>query len=355
MSDLLIKNGRIWDGYRFLHGDVLVEKGMITAIGDDLPYSKGLLFDAAGMIVSPGLVDGHVHFSGPEPDRYGIDPAMSCIPFGVTAAIDAGGAHGDKYLCDNLIVKNRTFVRIAIKDDTADFTVTEEKLALYKENAIGIKVYFDTEKPDVRSAKPLEQACRFARDRNLKVMVHCSDAPVPMAEYLPLLAPGDILTHAFQGGRNNAMADDFKALSEAKQRGVIIDAGCAGHIHTGFNVFKTAIQKGILPDIISTDITRASAYVRGGRYGLPMCMSMARAAGMDEADIYRAVTSAPAKVFGKEGQWGVLQEGQTADIAVLHYTKEGFALKDRYGGELASDMGYRCKLTVADGVILWRD
>ncbi len=355
MVPILIKNGRIWDGNCFIYGDILVGNGIIEKIGNSVSNSKAFVFDAAGMTVLPGLVDTHVHFCGPEPDLYGINAEMACLPFGVTAAADAGGAHADRKLVDNYGVKNVTFVTVPIKDDTPDFCFAEKRLELYGENAIGLKVYFDTNKPDVRSNRPLATICEYAKTHNLKVMVHCSNSPTAMAEYLPLLSPGDILTHAFHGAPHDAQEDDFASLKEAQTRGVIIDSGFAGHIHTGLDVFKNAISNGILPDTISTDITRASAYKRGGRYGLTMCMSMARTAGMDEEYIFRAVTSTPAKALGKEGVWGVLKEGHCADIAVLEYTKEGFALKDRFGGSLKSDHGYRCKLTLADGVVVWRD
>lgn len=355
MRSILIKNGRIWDGERFFSSDILLENGIVSKIGTSINCPKAFIYDATGMIVSAGLVDTHAHFLGPEPDLYGINPEMSCLPFGVTAAADAGGAHANRELADNCYVKNVTFVTVPIKDDKPDFAPAEKKLQLYGDNAIGLKVYFDTKKPDVRSSQPLAKICKYAKAHNLKVMVHCSDAPVSMAEYLPLLSAGDILTHAFTGTPHNAQEDDFAALIKAQKRGVIMDTGFAGHIHTGLSVFKSAIVGGILPDTISTDITRASAYHRGGRYGMTMCMSMARAAGMKEADIFRAVTSSPAKALGKEGQWGILKEGACADVAVLEYTNEGFSLEDRFGGSLKSDHGYRCKLTVADGVLVWRD
>jgi len=355
MGSILIKNGRVWDGYRFFEADILAEESIVTKIGTNIDCPNGFVYDAAGMTVLPGLVDAHVHFSGPEPDLYGINPEMSCLPFGVTAAADAGGAHADLRLVNNYGVKNVTFVTVPIKDDTADFSFIENKMALYGDNAIGLKVYFDTNKPDVRSSRPLAEVCEYAKSRNLKVMVHCSNSPTPMAEYLPLLSPGDILTHAYHGGGNTAKDDDFASILAAKKRGVVMDAGFAGHIHTDFSVFRAAVANGVLPDTISTDITRASAYKRGGRYGMTMCMSMARTAGMKEEDIFRAVTTTPAKVLGKDGDWGVLKEGHCADIAVLQYGNEPYSLTDKAGNTLEDTQGYRCKLTVAGGVVVWRD
>ena len=83
-------------------------------------------------------------------------------------------------------------------------------------------------------------------------------------------------------------------IYKAKKRGVIIDTGFAGYVHTDMAILQRAVAEGVLPHTISTDITKVSAYIRGGRYGMTMCMNMAQAAGMTEADVFRAVTSAPA-------------------------------------------------------------
>jgi len=76
---------------------------------------------------------------------------------------------------------------------------------------------------------------------------------------------------------------------------------------------------------------------------------------MKEEDIFRAVTTTPAKVLGKDGDWGVLKEGHCADIAVLQYGNEPYSLTDKAGNTLEDTQGYRCKLTVAGGVVVWRD
>ena len=85
------------------------------------------------------------------------------------------------------------------------------------------------------------------------------------------------------------------------------------------------------------------------------CMSMAKEAGMDEEELFRAVTSAPAKILGKEGEWGALQVGKTADLAVFDYSNESFDLTDKAGNRFSSEKGYRCVLTVADGQIVYKD
>ena len=88
---------------------------------------------------------------------------------------------------------------------------------------------------------------------------------------------------------------------------------------------------------------------------MTMCMNIARTLGMQEEDIFRAVTSNPAKVLGKESEWGSLAIGHAADIAVFEYTDEGFDLTDKAGNHICNKEGYRCVLTVSDGQVVYRN
>ena len=217
-----------------------------------------------------------------------------------------------------------------------------------------LKVYFDSSISEVKSVKPLQEVCDYAKKNGLIVMVHTSSSPVSMAEIVETLNEGDVITHAYHGGVNNASFDDFECLKIAKQKGIIVDVGFAGHVHTDFKVFKDAISCKVIADTISTDITKFSAYKRGGRYGMTMCMSIAKTLGMDEESVFSAVTSAPAKVLKKEDEWGYLKEGRRADVAVFDYTSEGFNLTDKAGNHIESESGYRCVLTLVNGEVVYR-
>ena len=64
---LLLRNGRIIDpasGTR-ISGDVLVEAGRISRIGDIDPTSSALTLDVSGKFIVPGLIDVHVHLRDP--------------------------------------------------------------------------------------------------------------------------------------------------------------------------------------------------------------------------------------------------------------------------------------------------
>lgn len=353
MGTLCIQHGRIWDGQRFLSGDVWIENGIIAQVGGVCTAQADYVIDAAGCLVTPGLVDVHAHIRGLSPD-FGTPVEASGFPFGVTAAAEAGASHGDAAMMDAFAVKTWAFVAAPVQDNQADFSGTEEALARYGRRAIGLKLFFDTSGGQVRDGQALRQVCGYARARGLKVMVHTTGTPIPMPEVLDCLAPGDICTHAYHGAPNTAAEDGFQALRAAKARGVVIDAGLAGGVHLDYQVAAAALKAGAAPSTVSTDITRLSAFKRGGRYGMTQCMSIMRTLGMEEEALLRSVTWDAAKALGCEDSCGLLAPGRAGDAAVLAYGGCPFDYTDNWGNRLQYDKGYLCLYTVADGEVVYR-
>jgi dihydroorotase len=83
---LLIRNGTILDPSRQFEGraDLLAENGKIAAIGPGLTARADRVIDATGCLVTPGLIDVHVHFRQPG------DEEEETIASGAAAAV-AGG------------------------------------------------------------------------------------------------------------------------------------------------------------------------------------------------------------------------------------------------------------------------
>ena len=63
----LIKGGRVIDPANKIDGvlDVLIEDGKIAAVGEELPGDDAEIIDAEGLLVTPGLIDMHVHLREP--------------------------------------------------------------------------------------------------------------------------------------------------------------------------------------------------------------------------------------------------------------------------------------------------
>ncbi|MBN2456923.1 MAG: dihydroorotase [Sedimentisphaerales bacterium] len=91
-SELLIKNGRVIDPANVIDKkcDVLIVDGKIAEVAEKIQNSKlktqnyGTVIDASGKLVTPGLIDMHVHFREPG------DEEEETIASGSTAAV-AGG------------------------------------------------------------------------------------------------------------------------------------------------------------------------------------------------------------------------------------------------------------------------
>lgn len=353
MGTILISDSRIFDGEKFLQGDILISDGIVTKIADHIEAPADFRFSARGKTVLPGLVDIHTHLYGISPPGWSAFADSSCFPFGVTAVADASASFGDRTVLDSFGIKTVVFVIISTKGDRLPFDETERRLEKYGDKAVGIKVCYDTTfNPGLTSIEPLMQICEFAHAKGLSVTVHTSNTPIPMAELLSVLEPGDIATHVYHRGPNSVADDDFACIHDARKRGVILDIGFCGNLHVDFEILRNAISCGAQPDVISTDLVRPAVFTQGGKYGLTMCMSMAKHLGMAEADIFRAVTSSAANALKQP--WGRLKEGGVADIAVLELCHEPFDIADKNGYRIQSDMGYRCVLTVSGGNVVYR-
>lgn len=354
--EIILKNGRIWDGTRFLENatDVAIKGGVVAEIGK-ITEDAGLIFDVDGAIISPGFVDIHVHMKGVSCDTFGYSAEAGSFPFGVTTAVDACAGHRTgRQLLDNLTLKSYVFVQTEIKDGDAYFDETERLIDIYGDKVLGIKLFMDALPEGTCDIAPFRKMCDFAHQRNLKVMAHCTGTRVPMAEVFSMLSAGDICTHLYHGGDNTVLDDDFASMEKAREKGIVLDNGMAGGVNTDFQVAKTAITKGALPDTISTDITRVSAFIRGGNYGMTYIMTLMRHMGMMEEDILRSITSSAAKAIGKEDACGTLEVGKAADIAVVRYEKNPYCIQDKQGNILQGENGYRALLTMVDGQVMHR-
>lgn len=65
MKKLLIKNVKLFYANKLINCDILVENGRFTQIAENIVAKDSQIIDAKFQLVTPGLVDVHVHFREP--------------------------------------------------------------------------------------------------------------------------------------------------------------------------------------------------------------------------------------------------------------------------------------------------
>jgi len=112
-------------------------------------------------------------------------------------------------------------------------------------------------------------------------MIHIGQTASSLAKLLPLMKPGDIVTHIFAPPPNAVLGDDGRLLPEvlaARRRGVVFDVGNGVGDHIRWDIVRQVTDTGFWPDTISTD-----GNVNGGTTGVvdfPNCMSRLLGFGM---------------------------------------------------------------------------
>ena len=378
--DLVIKGGDVLDPSQGLRGkrDVGIRFGKIAALDADIPAERATrLLDAAGKLVTPGLIDLHAHVY-PYGSAIGI-PADELVPHqGTTTCVSAGDAGANTFAAFRRYVaaQSRTrlyaFVHIAnaglapfpVPELTnLDFAQVDACARTVAENAdiaLGVKVRMSENVIAQHGAEPLRRAilaCERA-GTGAKVMCHIGGVETAelMSRILDLLRPADILTHAYSGapnvaGRFTNIVQDGKLLPAAlaaKRRGVVFDVGHGGGSFD-YTVCEAAIQQGCPPDTVSSDIHVVSGNSPGMPY-LTWVMSKFLALGFTLEQVVAMATAAPAGVINRADKLGTLQVGAPADVSILDLVEGPVSFVDTRRNTRAGQAFLRPVQTVAAGV-----
>ncbi|MSQ43437.1 MAG: hypothetical protein EXR45_04420 [Chloroflexi bacterium] len=380
--DLVLKGGHVIDPANGIDAvlDVAVKDGRIAAVGAHLDASHAeTAVDVAGLNVSPGLIDIHVHvyphFNRPEGvpgwDASVIADAHS-FRAGVTTFVDAGCAGAEHFqdfrrrFVETSKTRVLAFINIANggmgprEQDPYDFNVDACAHAVreHSDVVVGVKTaHYWTQLPwdDVHTPWESVDAAVAAGDKSdTPVMVDFWPRP-PLRGYDSLLLehmrPGDIHTHVF-AQQFPIVGNDGKVLDhmwKARERGVLFDLGHGGGSFWFRNAVP-ALRDGFMVDSISTDLHMGSvnAAVLNSLWTASKCFAM----GMSLHDVIRTCTVGPAKAI-RRPDLGTLSVGSEADIAVLRVLPGKFSYTDCGRARFDGEGKLECALTVRAGKVVW--
>jgi len=373
--DLLLQGGHVIDAKNSIDAvrDVAILDGKIAQVAQHIDPARALkVVNVAGLYVTPGLVDIHVHvYTGTgEEHSYAGDnslyPDGYTFRVGVTTVADAGCAGWRNFedfkqrVIDRAKTRVLAFINIVgngmrgpkYENDLTDMQAkpTAEMALKYKGLIIGVKTahYAGPE------WTPVERAVEAGTIANIPVMVDFGDnrKERPMSELVTKkLRPGDIYTHCYSGLRNEQDESGHvnPAMFEARKRGVIFDVGHGGGSFA-WRIAVPAIRQGFPPDSISTDLHTGS--MNSGMKDMDNLMSKFLAMGLKLKDVVAESTWNPAREIHRE-DLGNLSPGAVADVAVFRLERGDFGYTDMYGARLKGNQKLTAELTVREGKVVW--
>lgn len=356
---ICIKNGRIHDAIHpeAYEGDILIEHGKITAIGQNLQGDQ--IIDGAGLDVYPGFVEAHSHIgldgygTGPEGRDYnegndvccpqlraidGIDPmdkSLECARnAGVTTVCTGPGSAnvlGGTFTAmktvgkrvDKMVIKPEVAMKCAFgenpkrcyqnKSDSCRMTTA----AILREALSKAKRY--AEKLEAAKDDPAKQP---AYDMKLEALL-----PVIRGE-MPLKAHAHKANDIFTAIR---IAEEFGVkltLEHVTEGHLIVDelAQCGYPMAVGPTMshpskVETANKSWATPGILAKAGCQVSIITDNSvtqQEYLPLCAGFAVKAGMDPFQALQAITINPAKHIGVADRVGSLEIGKDADLVLTN-------------------------------------
>lgn len=362
MAQWIIQGGMVYDGCGGapFKADIKINDGIITTIAEAIPIAEENVFDATGLIITPGLIDLHVHvYDGI--NLHSIPPADAGLKTGVTTMLDMGSAGAmnygtfHKYVIPGARETIFTLLNISyfgvqghpdippyIGDlhDVQHFDVPSaiKCIEAHRGEIVGVKVRLTASLADNDVAKEraaLKAALEVRDKTGLPCFVHHVMSAIPLDELLSQLKAGDVLTHVYHGmgdgGFTGADGAPGPALHEARQRDIKMDVGHGSGCFMWRIAEPACMHHQFWPDSISTDIhifNRETPVI-----DLPTTMSKFLYMGMPLEKVIQCTTYNPAAMMNCQNQYGLLALGRRADITVLRLVNGQHHLTDSEGVE----------------------
>jgi dihydroorotase len=379
---ILVRGGRVIDPANGVDrpADLLLQDGKVEAIDQSLGRPDGaIVIEAAGKVVSPGLIDLHVHLREPGQED------LETVATGAMAAAAGGFSAVCAMPNTDPVTDNQAAVGFIVSQ-----AQRAEKARVYPIGAIslgqegkqlaefgelvgaGAVAVSDDGKPVV-SSHLMRTALEYARTFGIPVADHCEDPTlaaggvmheglistrlglkgVPAAAE-EIMVARDILLAELTGGHihlcHMSTRGSVELIRRAKERGIRVTAEACPHHFTltheaceGYNTnakmnpplrepedreaVRQALRDGTI-DVICTDHAphhydakeREFDDAPNGIIGLETALGLAiselvETGLMDLPTLIRRMSATPARIFNLPG--GTLARGATADVVVM--------------------------------------
>lgn len=320
-----LTNVRVFDGRRICDPSTVIINGEFIGTSDMIPTET---IDARGAILLPGLIDAHIHLTGPEDlaqmAGYGITTALDMATWPIEHLRSLRGQKGvtDIRACGlpatapgSVHSHIPTMPREALVVNAAEAKkFVDDRLA---EGADYIKIVADVPGPDQESMNAL---VKNAHQNDKLVVAHAVSL---IATHMAQIAGADAITHAPLDG---VMSDsEVQQMVEDKRISiptlVMMDGAAKGKKNLDFeNSRKTvaALHHAGVPILAGTDANRAPGVPAQITHGVSIHdeLELLVSCGLSTTEALQAATSLPAKYFGLHDR-GVIQPGYRADLVLV--------------------------------------
>ncbi|MCY4417332.1 MAG: amidohydrolase/deacetylase family metallohydrolase [Chloroflexi bacterium] len=372
--DLIIKGGTVIDPTEGLHGayDVGITGGKIAAVAADLPVDDAdRVVEVNGRYVTPGLIDLHTHvYEGVNGN--GVNADIGGVRAGVTTMVDAGSSGCDTYggFPAHIIPNNDTeiipFLHICrtglatTPDIFAPSSIDLERTiqVVEESNGVirGIKARMVSPALEIMGMEMPRQAKRAAKEAGVPLMVHIGDTekryPAEVIrELLPIMEPGDIVTHFFTANPGGVLDTDGNLVPEAREaheRGVWLDTA-HGRANFSFDIGERVLDQGVEPHCISTDLT-VPGRIRTV-HSMTEMMTRFLAMGFTLDRVVEMCTINPARAIGEADRLGSFAVGKQADVSVLDIEDGDWVVYDVLGNGRKSERAVVPVLSIKRGEV----